>query len=406
MWERQTAVHEWITMTKPTRLAIIAAVLAVAGSQACSGGSFDNEWRDVEDPDAGDPDDGDAAPPEGGDLDDGDADTSCAADSLDLEGCDCQPSDAPRSCYPGPSAQAGVGACTTGTQACETTEQGEFAVGVWGPCEGAGQPASCEAAGATCGAIPDECGGQLDCGVCPDCSPGSLELTTPGASSFTVPAHVTLTVELWGGGGGGTAYAQIEAPTPGGDSSFGGTVIAGGGGAGDAAVAAPGGTAAGGDVNLPGGAGSAACAAYLDVCAGRVTRIGGSSPNGGDSDGGIIQLDACSAFMFGSGAGDAENGHAPGGGGAGDWTCQYAWTTGAGWGMGGAGGGAGAYASITYSEGELSPGASVQVVVGEGGRGSRGATSSLAGGMGGRNPGYYTGGDGGRGEVRIAWTCE
>jgi hypothetical protein len=89
------------------------------------------------------------------------------------------------------------------------------------------------------------------------------------------------------------------------------------------------------------------------------------------------ELDSCSAFMFGSHAGDAESGYEPGGGGAGDWTCQFAWMSGGGWGMGG-----------------------------EGGHGSRGATSSLAGGMGGRNSGYYTGGDGGRGEVRIAWTCE
>ena len=44
------------------------------------------------------------------------------------------------------------------------------------------------------------------------------------------------------------------------------------------------------------------------------------------------------------------------------------------------------------------------VVVGAGGRGSKGATSSQAPGTG-RNPGYYTAGDGARGEVRISWTC-
>lgn len=337
----------------------------------------------------------------------GDGDPSCTAGALDLEGCPCQPGEAARSCYPGPSAQAGVGRCTTGTQACaEVGGGGEFTTGEWGPCEGAGHPATCLDEGATCGTLSDGCGGQLDCGVCPECTAGSLELSSPGATTFTVPDFSTLTVELWGGGGGGTAYAQIESPTAGGDSSFAGTVIAGGGGAGDAAVAAPGGRASGGTVNLPGGEGSTACAAFLDTCAGRVTRIGGDSPNGGEGGEDITELDGCSAFMFGSRAGDGEAGQDPGGGGAGDWTCQYNWLQFEGWGMGGAGGGGGAYASITYAAGELAPGTAVPVVVGEGGRGSRGATSSLAGGSGGRNPGYYSGGDGGRGLARITWTCD
>ncbi len=311
--------------------------------------------------------------PGGGESDE----QGCEADTLDAEGCACADSGATRSCYPGTAASAGVDACTMGTQACLIAADvgEEFATGAWGPCEGAGAPLTCETAGATCGSISDGCGGQLTCGaVCEECSPGSIDVTSPGSSTFTVPTFETLTVELWGGGGGATAYAEVDRPTAGGDSSFDGTVTAGGGGAGDSSAEAPGGTAAGGDVNLPGGPGAPACAQYLDTCAGRRTRTGGDSPNGGAGGTQITSLDACAALMFGSAAGDGEDGHEPGGGGGGDNTCQFDWLNQQGWGMTGAGGGAGGYVSITYSAGDLTAGANVPVVVGAGGRGSMGAT--------------------------------
>jgi hypothetical protein len=325
---------------------------------------------------------------------------------IDLEGCPCSPGEPARPCYPGPFAQAGVGPCTMGTQACVATGEGEFRTGTWGTCAGAGKPSTCEAAGVTCGTVLDGCGGQVTCGApCPACEPGSQVFSTPGSFDFVVPEFETLEVELWGGGGGATAYAQVDVPTPGGDSSFNAVVVAGGGAAASDGAAAPGGKAFGGAVNLDGGAGSLACAQYLNPCTGYVTRVGGDSPKGGTGGKAIIELDACSAYMFGSTAGDGENGQTPGGGGGGDQTCQFNWLAQQGWGMGGAGAGAGAYASTTYTKSQLSPGSTVSVVVGAGGRGSKGAMSSQVPGTNGKNPGHYTGGDGARGEVRLSWTC-
>jgi len=339
------------------------------------------------------------------DAPDGGSSGSCT-DDTDLEGCPCSAGSPARSCFPGPATQAGIGSCTLGTQQCDASHEGEFGSGSWGPCVGAGKPTTCEAAGATCGTISDGCGGEVACGApCPACEAGTRTFTTPGVFDFIIPAFETLTVELWGGGGGATAYAQVDEPTPGGDSSFHGTVVAGGGAAALDGIAATGGTASGGTVNLPGAPGSPACAQYLNTCSGYVTRLGGDSPHGGAGGKTITQLDACSSYMFGSAAGDGENGHAPGGGGGGGHTCQFNWLQQQGWAMTGAGAGAGAYASITYAKGQLAPGTSAAVVVGAGGRGSKGAMSSQAPGNGGKNPGFYTGGDGGRGEVRLSWTC-
>ncbi len=227
-----------------------------------------------------------------------------------------------------------------------------------------------------------------------ECKAGSQTFTTPGPVSFTVPSHATLTVEVWGGGGGGQAYGESNKATAGGDSSFDGALVAGGGAAATGAGGA-GGKATGGTANTPGGNGGAGCQSGFPVLCG--SAAGGAAPKGGAGGPGPASVDAC-------GGGDGQNGQAPGGGGAGTWTCQGTWWTGTGWGQGGGGGGAGAYASKTFAKGELAPGGAVPLVVGAGGLGSKGAMTAGFPGAG-RNPGSYTGGDGGAGQVKISWTC-
>ena len=321
----------------------------------------------------------------------GDGGGACDDSSPDAVGCSCTPGAAPRACYPGPASQAGVGACTRGTQACQTRGEGEGASGVWAACEGAGQPTTCAAAGASCGTISDGCGGQLTCGnACPQCIAGSQTFATPGSTTFTVPGYQTLTVQVWGGGGGGQAYGETGHPAAGGSSSFDGTVIAGGGASGDTRT---GGAASGGTNDTTGGSGGSGCG-YPAVCG---AAAGGSSPQGGAGGSGVKGLDAC-------GGGDGPDGHTPGGGGGGDWSCQGEWQIGQGWGGAGGGGGGGAYASTTFAPGQLQVGSTVAVVVGAGGQGSEGVETSGNPGTG-KNPGYYTGGSGADGQVTIAWTC-
>lgn len=158
---------------------------------------------------------------------------------------------------------------------------------------------------------------------------GSQSYTTAGSSNFTVPSYNTLTVEVWGGGGGG---AELPAGGNGGQSSWNSTVIAGGGQGGRAG--AGGGTASGGDINTSGSAGSG--------------QNGGASPNGG----------AGGQYLLGP---SGWSGITPGGGGGGE----------------GGGGGAGAYSRKTYSAGTLSVGASIPVVVG-----AKGAVTSCCSGPG------------------------
>jgi hypothetical protein len=309
--------------------------------------------------------------------------------SLNAEGCPCASTDAPRHCYPGPAAQAGVGQCKKGTQTCKLSQEGEFKAGVWGPCEGAGAALNCEGAKATCGTASDGCGGQLTCGEpCPECKPGELSFSTAGSYDFDVPVFGTLTVKLWGAGGGGTAYSPADQSSSGGDSSFNGTVIAGGGK--DGASGGAGGVASGGTINTPGGPTQGIA--------------GGNCPNGGNGGTQSTVLDACINYMMGSPAGDGENGYAPGGGGMGDVTCQLSWWTYQGWGYYGVGGGAGAYSEMTFAAGSLKAGTKAPVIVGAGGKGSKGTPTSGFPGTG-KNPGYYTAGDGAPGQVSISWTC-
>jgi hypothetical protein len=177
--------------------------------------------------------------------------------------------------------------------------------------------------------------------------PGSESFTTPGTYQFTVPEYNALTVTVRGGGGQGFGLAPGY---NGGNSSFNGNVIAYGGQAATEALGAGGG-ASGGDQNYTGGPGGSS-----QPLAG---GAGGAGANGGGA----------------GGTGNAGAGNAPGGGGAG----SVIFFTGM------PGGGGGGCAVKTY-HGELSVGAQITVVVGDGG--------NLVTGAGGR---------GARGQVDISW---
>jgi len=192
---------------------------------------------------------------------------------------------------------------------------------------------------------------------------GSQVFSTVGASTFTVPQYNgTLTVEVWGGGGGGSAPAYTAWPIegyPGGTSGFNGIIIAYGGGH------VAGGTASGGTTNLTGGYGESSlpwtgCSGFFH---------GGSSPNGGAG-----------------GASSGAPGGAPGGGGA---------SAGCTWG----GGGGGGYSSKTYATGQLS--GNVTLTVGAGGLGA----NKVSPGFGLPPMGSALGGDGAPGAVKFTWTA-
>ncbi len=192
---------------------------------------------------------------------------------------------------------------------------------------------------------------------------GSQTYSTAGTYSFTVPCHNTLTVEVWGAGGGGVGWSNSTRKNgvTGGGSDWDGTVVAnGGGGAGSSAGA--GGTASGGTINATGGAGAGS---------GSNGRNGGAGANGGAG--------GPDRSCYGNGYG----GSAPGGGGGGACS-QYG--RGAYYGNGAGGGG---YSTITYSAGTYAVGNSVPVTVGAGGAGGNGSSRD--------------GGSGAVGRVTVSW---
>lgn len=173
-------------------------------------------------------------------------------------------------------------------------------------------------------------------------TPGSQTFTSAGSTTFTVPCYNSLTVKVWGGGGGGAGFTSWGAPYmgyAGSASSFNGTVVANGGGTSNdgTPIVASGGTALGGDVNQTGASSSG--------------QTGGAGASGGAGGTG--------AGNSNGGAGNAPGG---GGGGCGDHIDIYAT-------LSNAGGGGGGYAIRTYTSGQLTVASSVTVVVGSGGAG-------------------------------------
>lgn len=185
---------------------------------------------------------------------------------------------------------------------------------------------------------------------------GSQTFTSSG--TFTVPAYSSLTVTVWGSGGGGSSLSGVAGNgSAGGQSSFNGAVIANGGDGGTTGTDGSGGTASGGDTNTTGNSGSGA--------GGSGTCQGGSAPGGG------------------SGGSNGGGGSTPGGAGAGERVFDTEFSVFVCGGSGGSGG-----RSIkTYSSGQLTVSSGISVVVGAGG------------GSGGP-----FGGAGARGEVQITWT--
>lgn len=193
-------------------------------------------------------------------------------------------------------------------------------------------------------------------------TPNSQSFSTAGSHNFTVPCYNTLTVQVWGGGGGGGGQggAGCTAGGPAQQSSFNSTLIANGGGGGVGSCwhqtgGGSGGSASGGTVNTSGSNGGNGTN-YLG-------GTGGASPNGG----GTRTMSACSAT-------NGNPGNAPGGGGTGG--CRTAIS------VGGSGGGGGGYSSRTYSAGQLTVGASLPLVVGNGGNGGNGYGGNGHGGAG------------------------
>lgn len=206
-------------------------------------------------------------------------------------------------------------------------------------------------------------------------SPTSQIYATPGTYTFTVPSYETLTVEVWGGGGGGTgAPYDAAAGHSGGASSWDGTLAAAGGAGGPAnyTPGGAGGSGSGGTTNLTGGKGEAGVNFSYGGAGGAGANggAGGARTNRGSSPG-IV------------------NGHpgtAPGGGGSGAVysTARVSHS--------GAGAGGGGYASRAYTAGAYASGSTITVVVGAGGAG-----------------GYYNasaGGNGAPGQVKITWTAD
>ncbi len=201
---------------------------------------------------------------------------------------------------------------------------------------------------------------------------GFVDYTIPGIYSFNVPAYRTLTVEVWGagGGGGGACYGN---GSPGAQSSVGTDLFAYGGGAGlegcfnsGLVSQGEGGSAVGGTINVVGGRGvprGSPCNVY-----GALMSKGGDAPYGGIGG---------EPGSWATGGGRI--GGAPGGGGGGGYWC----------GMGG-GGGSGGYARIVYTPDSLAPGSVLSVTVGSGGTGGPSAFNS-------------SGGSGGDGRVFISW---
>jgi hypothetical protein len=196
---------------------------------------------------------------------------------------------------------------------------------------------------------------------------GSQTYSTAGTYTFTVPCHNNLTVEVWGGGAGGSG-CTTKAGGAGGTSTWnGGTLTANGGSPASSAAqgaGGAGGTASGGTTNTTGSAGEA----------GNTNSYGGKGGAGANGGAGGARQTSAGA--------NGKSGTAPGGAGGG---CMMAARSYAAF----SGGGGGGYSAKTWTAGTYTVGAGVQVIVG------------AAGAMG--DGSSYDGGTGAVGQVKITW---
>lgn len=200
-------------------------------------------------------------------------------------------------------------------------------------------------------------------------TPGSQTFSTAGTYSFVVPEHNTLTVQVWGAGGGGAGIlgsASDVVGISGGTSVWDGSLVAHGGSRGTSSGGS-GGTASGGTTNTAGVSGEG-------TSGDRWGGAGGAGANGG----------AGGARKSIAGSGNA--GTAPGGGGSG---CGGG---GRGWENWGAGAGGGGYSVRTYNSGTYQAGTTISLTVGAGGGG---------GGVTANN--QCKGGNGAGGRVIVTW---
>lgn len=202
-------------------------------------------------------------------------------------------------------------------------------------------------------------------------TPGDQTFTSNG--TFTVPAYNTLTVTLFGPGGGGGSFSGVGANANNtvfnsSGQAFGLNLIArggnggGAGGAGSPGSGGAGGTASNGDTNNTGGT--------------------GDNGNGGGGDGG----DCPGGGSGGSGGSfplaDGGPGQVPGGGGGGSGPENE------GSSEGGGGAGSGARCIKTFTPGQLTVGAMISVTVPSGGAGDINIGNEADGGNGARGQAF------------------
>jgi hypothetical protein len=185
-------------------------------------------------------------------------------------------------------------------------------------------------------------------------TPGSTSYTTAGSHTFTVPFYNTITIEVWGGGGGGAWY-NTGSYGPGGVGGTStavitqGTLTGNGGQQGLVwSVTSVGGTGSG-----PAGTTTVSGGDSLQV---NPYPTGGAGGNGG----------AGGYYLTAGGAGTA-----PGGGGAG-----YSTYSPGGNYRSVSGGGGGGYASYTTT---ADVGSSISIVVGAGGTAAAGVPLAVGG---------------------------
>ena len=208
--------------------------------------------------------------------------------------------------------------------------------------------------------------------------PGSNTYTTAGVFTFTVPPFNTMTVELWGAGGGGGGYGDPGTGSRSTGSYFGATGVqtyfnastyANGGYGGQNS-----GTDRGGGLAFGAGGGGGNAVGLTVATAGNsggsgpASSAGAGAPNGG-----------------GSTSVNSQNGTAPGGGGAG-----YYYSSGGKFPAVTGGGGSGGYAKSIFTPSVLTPGTVLSLVVGAGGL----ALTNCA----------QTGGNGANGKMIVTWS--
>lgn len=198
---------------------------------------------------------------------------------------------------------------------------------------------------------------------------GSLTVTSPGTSAFSVPQFNTMTVYVWGGGAGGCV--NIAGGNAGGTSSFGALLTATGGAAGVYnGAGGAGGTGTGGTTNETGGTGSTSNTKVAPP----VTVTGGAAGGLADGGGATRSLTVSTAVNTVGLAGNAYGGGATGAVGVGSKSGTVNM---------GAGGGGGGFTKKVFTRADLTIGSSISITVGAGGAAlTNGAVISGAGANG------------------------